>query len=175
MPDPRLSVTEWAVLGVVAERPQHGFAIAKRLAPDGDIGRVWTVRRPLVYRALATLQETGLVARRGAEPGAGGPPRTPAEITPRGHELLLAWLQQPVAHVRDVRSLFLLKLAILDGIGGDPVALARAQRNHLAPTLAALGDQAAAAPAGFDRALLRFRLESAHAVVRFLDGLIEEG
>ena len=37
---PDLSLTEWAVLAVVAEAPAHGFAIAKELAPTGDLGRI---------------------------------------------------------------------------------------------------------------------------------------
>jgi DNA-binding PadR family transcriptional regulator len=167
----RLSATEWAVLGVVAQGPQHGFAIAKRLASDGDVGRVWTVHRPRVYRALGILEDARLVGWGTAEPGASGPPRTPAEITGEGERLLDAWLREPVAHVRDVRSLFLLKLAILDGLRSDPVALARAQRDHLAPVAASLRDQAAAAPPGFDRTLLAFRLESARSVLRFLEDL----
>ena len=52
---PPLSPTEHAVLGVLAEAPTHGFAIAKDLAPGTSVGRVLTVRRPLVYRALDRL------------------------------------------------------------------------------------------------------------------------
>ena len=87
----RLSATEWAVLGVVAQGPQHGFAIAKRLANDGDVGRVWTVHRPRVYRALGILEDARLVGWGTAEPGASGPPRTPAEITAEGERLLDGW------------------------------------------------------------------------------------
>ena len=28
---------EWACLGILAEAPAHGFAVAARLKPDGDI------------------------------------------------------------------------------------------------------------------------------------------
>ena len=51
-----LSPGEWAVLALLNERPTHGFALARALAPGGEIGRVWSFRRPLVYRALETLQ-----------------------------------------------------------------------------------------------------------------------
>ena len=47
-----LSLTEWIVLALVAEGPSHGFAIAKELRADSDLGRVMTVQRALVYRAL---------------------------------------------------------------------------------------------------------------------------
>jgi DNA-binding PadR family transcriptional regulator len=167
----RLSATEWAVLGVGAQGPQHGFGIAKRLASAGDVGRVWTVHRPRVYRPWASSRTRASWAGGRRSRGRAGPPRTPAEITAEGERLLDGWLREPVALVRDVRSLFLLKLAILDGLAGDPVALARAQHDHLAPVVAALRDQAAAAPPGFDRTLLAFRLESARSVLRFLEDL----
>ena len=50
-----LSPTEHAVLGLLAEAPTHGFTIPKELAPGTSVGRVLTVRRPLVYRALDRL------------------------------------------------------------------------------------------------------------------------
>ena len=60
---PRLepSLPEWAALGVLCEGPRHGWAVARELAPDGEIGRVYSCTRPLVYRALAQLREAGLV------------------------------------------------------------------------------------------------------------------
>ena len=45
-----LSLTDWVVLGVLTEEPRHGFAVAKELARDAELGQLWTVRRPLVYR-----------------------------------------------------------------------------------------------------------------------------
>jgi DNA-binding PadR family transcriptional regulator len=66
---PELSLTEWAVLALTAEQHTHGFAVSKELAPDGDARRIWTVPRPLVYRALATLERDRLVEPLGAEAG----------------------------------------------------------------------------------------------------------
>ena len=77
--------TEWAVLGLLSRHPQHGFALAKSLCADGEFGRIWTVRRPLAYRALDTLRADGLIEFQGAEPGDGGPPRRktliPSKVT----------------------------------------------------------------------------------------------
>ena len=47
-----LLLGEWACLGVVAVAPTHGFAVAQRLRPEGDLGRVWSLSRALTYRAL---------------------------------------------------------------------------------------------------------------------------
>ena len=55
-----LTAAEWAVLALVAEAPTHGFAIARAMAPGGEVGRIWSLRRPLVYRGIATLTGTAL-------------------------------------------------------------------------------------------------------------------
>src|ERR1700722_11434648 len=58
----QLTAGEWAVLALLDEQSTHGFALARALEPEGEVGRVWSVRRPLVYRALETLERKGLVA-----------------------------------------------------------------------------------------------------------------
>ena len=67
----RLLTGEWAVLGILAGGPAHGFAIGRRLAPSGDVGRIWSLSRPLAYRALDVLQAQGLIEALRSEPGAG--------------------------------------------------------------------------------------------------------
>jgi PadR family transcriptional regulator AphA len=168
--DTTLSPGEWAVLGLIAERPRHGFAVRKALGPDGEVGRVWSLPGPLVYRALTTLQAKGLAEVVGAERSDVGPQRTLVTATPSGREALRAWLWQPVEHLRDFRSLFMLKLALLHRTGEEPGALLAAQRARVGPIVAALEDQVRTS-AGFDRTLATWRLESARAAVRFLDGL----
>ena len=49
------------VLALVVHTPRHGWAIHEELSPTGDIGRAWTLSRQLVYRAIDTLVEDGLV------------------------------------------------------------------------------------------------------------------
>lgn len=134
----RLSTTEYAVLGVLAEGANHGFALSKLLAADGEVGRVFRVRRPLVYRALDRLVEAGYAEPVATEKGDAGPQRVVHRVTSRGRRQLEDWLAQPVAHVRDIRIEFLLKLALLHRRGLSPVDLIRDQRNALLPTLNAL-------------------------------------
>ena len=167
---PPLSCGEWAVLGLVTERPRHGFALARLMAPEGEIGQVWALPKPLVYRALTTLQERGLVATAGEEPGERGPHRTLLTGTAEGEAALRAWLATPVDHLREVRSLLMLKLALLARTGGDAAPLLAAQRERLTPLLAALEARTATAQA-FEHTLLVWRLESARAAMRFLDAV----
>ena len=57
--EPRLSLTEWVVLCVAAEKPTHGFAIAAQLGRGSALGAVWYVARPQVYRSLERLAGAG--------------------------------------------------------------------------------------------------------------------
>ncbi len=138
MDAPPLSPTELAVLGLLAEGPTHGFAIAKGLASGTSVGRVLTVRRPLVYRALDRLVALELAEPVHSEPGDAGPQRLIHRVTGKGRSRLNHWLAEPVEHVRDMRIEFQLKLVLLERSGKSPLALVRAQRRALGPTLSAL-------------------------------------
>jgi len=138
MSTPRLSITEFVVLGVVGEGPTHGFAISKELVPSSELGRVFTVRRPLVYRALDRLVETGYVASVSTEKGDAGPERTIHRITSSGRRRLNRWLAEPVDHVRDLRIEFLLKITLIERSNRSPLQLIQDQRAALRTTLEAL-------------------------------------
>lgn len=138
MARPQLSLTEWVVLALVSESPTHGFAIARELEAESDLGRILTVHRPLVYRALRRLSETGLVEEVTTEPGNAGPNRTVMRSTRKGKNAVRGWFVDPVDHVRDLRIEFLIKLRLTERLGRDATALVAAQRAELAHTLASL-------------------------------------
>lgn len=125
-----LLLGEWACLGVLSAEPRHGFAVAALLRPDAEIGRIWSLSRPLTYRAIDQLIERGLVEAVGSEPGAAGPNRTILAATRSGRTRLRRWLQTPVEHLRDLRSELLLKIALAGrcGIAIDDMLVAQQQR-----------------------------------------------
>jgi DNA-binding PadR family transcriptional regulator len=163
---PTLSLNEWAVLGLLAERPRHGYDIAAELGPDAPVGQVWRVERRFVYRAFERLEGLGLAVPARAEPGDSGPPRTVYAPTAEGTAAVRGWLATPVDHLRDVRNALLLKLVVAGRLGVDVAPLVEAQRRRFARPLAALGDR----PAGDDPVAL-WRHHSAAAVAAFLDDL----
>jgi len=163
------ALPEWTVLAVVRERPAHGFAIAALTARGGDLGRVWQMPRPVIYRALSRLTEATLVAPGEVESG-GGPPRTIYEVTPDGRAAVDEWLAQPVPHVRDLRSQLLMKLALLDRRGLPRAALVTAQRETLRPVLETVTAERDRAK-GFDAVLLSWRYGNVVAAMRFLDDI----
>jgi DNA-binding PadR family transcriptional regulator len=164
---PSLSLAEWTVLAVVSERPTHGFAIAQLTAPSGDLGRIWQIPRPVVYRSIGRLVKLGLLVQGAVESGR-GPQRTLYSVTPRGQQAVRHWLDTPVEHVREVRSHLLLKLALLDRAGGDPTGLLERQKATLAPIARAINAESPAS-GGFDATLLAWRRATAAATMNFLE------
>src|SRR3954447_816890 len=76
-----LSLAEFVCLALVVEEARHGWALVRELDGRGEIGGVWSLSRPLTYRALDGLVERRLVVRRGVE-GRGGPTRQMLSATP---------------------------------------------------------------------------------------------
>lgn len=166
---PELSLTEWVVLAVLVEAPIHGFAIAKEMRPDTDLGRILTVHRPLVYRALDRLVAAGYAEPHHSEPGQAGPTRTLHRPTSAGRTAANAWLDRPVYRVRDLRIEFLAKLRLNQRRGRSLTRLVDVQRDALADTFRRLD-----APSS-DDAVDRWRSHNAAAAQAFLDELSERG
>src|SRR5947207_6991636 len=162
MAERSLAPGEWAVLALPSERPSPGWAVASQLGPSGELGSVWSLGRPLVYRSIDILAERGLIEPAGHEPGLRGPNRTLYHTTCAGANALVQWLEEPVEHVRDVRSLLLLKLIFAERTGIDPSSMLEAHHERIAAAVAALEERRRAS-AGSEAILLRFRVESTRA------------
>jgi DNA-binding PadR family transcriptional regulator len=161
-----LLVGEWACLGILHRAPAHGFAVAARLRPDADIGRIWSLSRALTYRSLDQLAARNLIEPVAEEPGIAGGNRTILRTTRTGRAAFRRWVHTPVDHLRDLRSEFLLKVVLAREIGIDIGDTVTEQRARAAEFVAALershdpGD-----------VVHLWRLESATAALRFLDRL----
>jgi len=159
---------EWACLGVLYQAPAHGFAVAARLKPDGDIGRVWSVSRALTYRALEHLSERGLIEDFAVEKGIAGGDRTLLRTTRAGRAALRRWIVTPVAHLRDMRSELLLKLVLADQCAIDIDEMLKAQRQQVI----ALSRSFAAQTSDGDDLIAVWRHQSAEAASAFLEIVI---
>lgn len=156
---------EWACLGILAERPAHGWAVAARLRPAGDIGRVWQLSRPLTYRAIDQLTQRGWIEPVAEERGTAGPNRTILAPTRRGRARLRSWLRTPVEHQRDLRSELLLKLVFAERLGISLDDMLARQRAIVDAHAAAL---VAASEADPGDVVALWRAESTRTAQRFL-------
>ncbi|MFW2332448.1 PadR family transcriptional regulator [Ilumatobacter sp.] len=164
MPEQPLALADHACLALIAEGPVHGWAIVKLLAPDGDVGRIWSLSRPLTYRSIDRLVTDGLVERTPIGR------RAELRITPEGRRAGRLWRSEPVEHLRDLRTEFLLKLHLDERAGRSSHELVRRQVDQLRPVIEALTSAAA------DTVVDVWRQESARAAQRFLteisDGIV---
>lgn len=164
---------EWAVLALLSEHESHGFAIARELSAQGSLGDAWTVPRPRVYQALEALQRLELVEPVSVDESTGGRTRTIVRITPAGARLVAEWLEAPVEHVRDVRSLLMLKVAFRMRQQLPLPPLLNAQRDQVALAATSLEGRIARSD-GFERVLSLWRFEAAGGVLRFIDTLLAD-
>jgi PadR family transcriptional regulator AphA len=166
---PGLSLTEWVVLALLTEAPSHGFAVAKTLSRTTPLGEVWTVPRPLVYRALGRLEEQGLITEAGEEPGDPGPRRMVYAVSDKGRKAAAQWRAEPVRHLREVRSAFLAKVLLRQRAGEPLKPLVTEQRAVFEPLFQRLADQFEASEG--EPVIASWRYVSSQAVVRLLDHL----
>ena len=111
-----LTPTAYDILGLLRERPMHGYEIAQHFVPDADLGQVTPADISTIYTFLKDLQEHGLIRGKRETVGA-RPPRTVFSLTEDAETLFLEWVRRPVARVREVRSDFLLKLYFAQRLG----------------------------------------------------------
>jgi len=157
-----LSFAESVCLVLVTQKVSHGWALGTALGPDGEVGRIWTLSRPLTYRAVDGLLEKGLVTRKGQTAG-NGADRVVLAASAAGRRAAQRWLDTPIRHLRDVRTELLVKLLLRQRAGLDNGPFLVEQQACLEPLIAALSS---AAPA--DDLVDLWRRESAHTVHRFL-------
>jgi PadR family transcriptional regulator AphA len=158
-----VSFAEHVCLVLTVQGVSHGWAIGTMLGHDGEVGRIWSLSRPLTYRAIDRLVDKRLVSRRGHSAGRGRD-RVLLAPTAAGRRTASRWLDAPVQHLRDVRTELLVKLFLRRRAGLDNVALLVAQREQFRPTIDALTSSAHR-----DDLVDLWRRESARAVRRFLD------
>lgn len=161
-----LSLAENVCLALIEEGINHGWAIGTELAPDGEIGRIWSLSRPLTYRALEQLEVKRLVRRSSAQGtlGGRGRDRVLLSCTPAGRRVSTQWMAAPVEHLRQVRTELLMKLVLRRRRGLDLAPLITAQqtafREHFDILTTARPDA---------EVVDLWRRESARSVRRFLD------
>jgi PadR family transcriptional regulator AphA len=152
------------VLALVVHTPRHGWAIHEQLSPTGDIGHAWTLSRQLVYRAIDTLVEDGLVKRATPKDG-GGADKVIVSPTATGKRTAMHWLDSPVTHLRDVRTELVLKVMLRDKMGLPLGSFLEAQHGIFDPLIASINKDASDSPVNL------WRRESANAVKRYLTRL----
>ncbi len=142
-----------AVLGLLVQRPRHGYEL--RAAFQALVGgeENWDVKPAQIYTTLARLEQGGLVAEDGVEQGA-GPEKRIYAITSAGRETLKEWFACGIEPELQ-RDEFFLKLMICLASGvADPYRLIQTQRMHLFQELHDITDHRRQADPGRELAMI---------------------
>lgn len=151
-------------LALIRNGCDHGYVIAQRFLPEADIGQIYTLSRPAVYRELQYLERVGWVLSSEARGNRGQKMRS-LRLSKSGAQVVEKWMDSPVAHIRDVRTEFLAKVVLLQEGGEDASVLMQKQREFFKPTFEALLHERD------DSVVALWRREQVRAVSRFLDEL----
>jgi len=130
--------SENILLGLLAEKPMHGYELALRARGDEALRAIWRIERSEVYFLLGKLVKQGYIApAEGADEQAGGPARQVWSMTEAGRAALARWLSTPEAYPRNLRTALLARVYI--ALRQDPqiaLALIDAQKRVLEEWLA---------------------------------------
>ena len=133
----QITLIEAACLALISQGSTHGYDIAKRFHPDGDIGEIFTQTNPVVYRALKSLEAAHLVKSTDAL-GVRKQLKFALSVTENGERVLHSWLNAPAMHIRDLRTEFLVKLHLRELAGLEQGKFISLQRDALSQVLSHL-------------------------------------
>jgi PadR family transcriptional regulator AphA len=102
---------EHALLALLArsdDGASHGYELARQFDEGEPLGNIIHLESGMIYHHLKKLERLGWVTSSAAS-GERTARRT-VQLTERGREELSLWLAAPVAHTREIRLEFLVKL-----------------------------------------------------------------
>lgn len=157
---------EYAVLGLLADEPAHGYEVARRWA-ESALALVSPIEQATIYAYLQALEREQLVDWEEQRVGR-RPPRRVYTVNEAGWSVLRAWLRAPVARMREVRLDFLLKLFLLERI--EPAATAGLIADQIASCRRYIeqAELRLAAASGFERTVWESRLSAGAATLAWL-------
>ena len=159
-----LDLIESACLVLISNGISHGYQLAKQFESSATLGEVLTLTRPVVYRAVKTL-ETQKLIRSVDSLGSRRQLKFKLKCTSDGQKQAKQWLGEPVSHIRDLRDEFLIKIILLQTFNLSTKRLIQNQRQTLTDITKTLLADLASTPVAI------WRREQARAAMRFLDEL----
>jgi PadR family transcriptional regulator, regulatory protein AphA len=167
--DDSASSIEYCLLGLLGDRPMHGYELHRELSRKTGLGLIWTVKQAQLYAILAKLEAEGLIA---AELLAQThrPARHVFHLTEAGGRAFRAWIGEPVAR-RSFRLDFPAKLYFARRAGAEELQrLVIEQRRLCALWLEEMSNRGLACEEGeLDSLVYRYRVGQLEATLRWLD------
>lgn len=168
-PEARSPSIEFSLLGLLGERPMHGYELHREMRGESGLGLVWKVKQAHLYAVLSRLEASGLIASELAA-SARGPARKVFRLTASGRAAFDEWLRAPSSR-QDFRLDFPAKLLFAARRGGRAAsALVAEQRRLCSSWIDDMRSRGAACPqGGLDGLVYRYRVGQLEAMAAWLE------
>jgi PadR family transcriptional regulator AphA len=166
-----LTPAEYAVLGLLRQKPAYGYELQRLLTGRRGLGRVCPVEPAMVYAILKSL--SGLELIDGEWDSSAYPPKAVYRTTGKGDAEFERWLRRPVGRMREVRLDFLIKLYFSlkeePDFARDLIAAQIETCREYAAELEAERHEADTAPPDFDAIVLESKLTAVRITLEWLE------
>ena len=165
---------EWALLGLLTQKPMHGYELYQYFADPSALGQVWYLGLSQMYKLLKALERQGYLEVT-VEWQENYPARKVYHITPSGRATFLQWMEKPVKNPRLIRVEFLAKLFLAQFLGTEIIErVINAQLETCQAQLTRLQERMeeergpGVNDEGFEHLVFRFRKGQIQAVIDWL-------
>jgi DNA-binding PadR family transcriptional regulator len=164
---------DYCLLGLLGERPLHGYELHRELSRKTGLGLVWTVKQAQLYATLSKLEGEGLIAA-ALVAQEGRPPRRVFHLTPRGRTAFAEWSMSPASR-KDFKLDFLAKLYFARRAGQSAAeTLVSAQRGSCSAWIDEMRARSGSCESGsLDDLVYRYRIGQLEATLSWLDECAE--
>ena len=162
---------ELAVLGLLKERPMHGYQLSRELSDS--LGGLWRVSYGSLYPTLRRLERDGAIA---SEPGdqRGARRKKVFRITPKGEQIFLELLQETPHDTQTEDARFRLRLAFFRYLPPETrIRLLERRRQALQARLTTIAESLRSGRSDdYGRALIEHSRSITESDIAWLDELI---
>lgn len=162
---------ELAVLGLLKERPMHGYQLSRELTES--LGGLWRVSYGSLYPTLRRLErDAAIESEAGDERGARR--KKVYRITPQGEQVFLELLQESPQDTQTEDARFRMRLAFFRYLSPETrIRLLERRRQALQARLSTIGESLSAARTDdYGRALIEHNRSVTESDITWLEGLI---
>ena len=165
---------EWALLGLLTQKPMHGYELYRHFTDPSALGQVWYLGLSQMYKLLKELEGEGHLEAT-VEEQENYPDRKVYHITPSGRAAFLQWMEKPISSPRLIRVEFLAKLFLaqllssemVERVIGIQLETCQAQLTRLQERMGS-GDDRGDAAKDFKHLVYRFRQGQIQAIIDWL-------
>jgi DNA-binding PadR family transcriptional regulator len=164
---------ELAVLGLLKERPMHGYQLSRELS--SNLGGLWRVSYGSLYPTLRRLQRDGAIESEAVD-GAGTRRKTVYRITAEGERMFIELLEETPQEGQTEDARFRLRLAFFRYLPPETrIRLLERRRQGLEQRLTQLKTHLrdAGTTDDYQLALIEHGREATEADIAWLTGLIQ--